>query len=389
MAFLTNRVAPARFMCLHALCQLINANFSTASKFTMNEIKYNPPLSDIREYCKLLQYNANLKIKFCPYKRSSLDASGCFLTNGLVHDTTKSKEVSNTVNALYALGLILRDNDNDLCLTNEGKKFAETEFDTPEMLEIIRQSILNYGLMVGFLGRLFLAKTTSFKTTDYHIGYPDTNEVVLVGGESVRISSGSQQDSCTRSKSCILAWAMAAGYIWPTELLSKYDPQKPHITSLDYINGRSRNLQNYTIMEPPSSIIGSKFITAKPLDYNNLTKNIGALRENNQKNTRETTLLYEPKIKNRRLAILLSLHKAFVNSSPLDPEALVKYLAQYPEKFIIDKSSFKNIMYKELDIAFSAGIPYRVTNNKLVPLTDLNIDELTKNAPADVLSIIS
>lgn len=388
MAYLINRVAPARFQCLQVLCRMINQRFGMANSFQMNDVKYNPPSSDIKEHCYLLITNPDLSINYCPYKRNPLDKSGCFITNGLYVDTTKSKEISNTINALDALGFVQRRSDNSITLTKEGKQFAETDYYSNTMLDIIQSASLRYGVVVGFLGRILAKGMTSFKSTDFTVGYPDPEEFITVRNEQIGISSGSQADSNTRTKSCLLAWATASGLIWPTRLLKKYDATNPHVQCLEYINKSIRSLKDYNVMIDLKSILSPKFVTEKPLDYNNLIKHVGALREHNQQAIREATMHFEPIIKNRRLAVILALQRAFEKNKPLYPALLIEHLSKYPNLFVVNESSFYTTMMQELEIAFSVGIPYLVASNRVMPLVGINIKEVTKNAPKTVVDIL-
>lgn len=386
MAYLVNRVAPSRMQCLQVLCRMINHRYGVTNAFTMNDVKYNPPTSNIKSFCYRLRTNQNLSISYCPYKRNPLDSSGCFITNGLIVDTTKSKEISNTINALDALGYVQRSDDNSIMLTSEGKLFAETDYYSNEMLSIIRNASLRYGVMVGFLGRILTSGKTTFKTTDFAVGYPSPEEIVSVNSTRIRISCGSEADSNTRTRSCLLAWAIASGIVWPSSLMNLYSVTEPHVGCLDYINGDTRSLRDYNVLSDYNDVFPADFTTLKPLDYNNLTKNVGALREHNQRAVRETTMLFEPKIKNRRLAVIIALQKSRDNNELLDPNRLIDYLLQYPELFVVNQSSFISTMMLELEIAFSVGLPYTIESGGLRPLVGVNLSELVKNAPESVLN---
>ena len=150
MSFLINRNPPARLECLHALCKLINLKYSINTSFKMTNIKFDANSINIHSQCELLIENKSLGLKYCRYKENPLNNSGCSLTNGINDDTTKSKEVSNTVNSLHALGFVNRIG-NSIKLTIDGKNFAETLYNSNEMLMQIRTAVLRYGLFVGFI----------------------------------------------------------------------------------------------------------------------------------------------------------------------------------------------------------------------------------------------
>ena len=106
MSYLINRNPPARPVCLHAICQFTATKFSTDQIFNMKDIKFDQNSLNIHNFCKILEKHNSIKdLNYCPYKENPLDESGCALTNGVYVDSTKQKEVSNTINALHSLGL--------------------------------------------------------------------------------------------------------------------------------------------------------------------------------------------------------------------------------------------------------------------------------------------
>ena len=389
MSFLINRNPPARLECLHALCKLINLKYSINTSFKMTDIKFDPKSINIHSQCELLLENKSLGLKYCRYKENPLNNSGCSLTNGINDDTTKSKEVSNTINSLHALGFVNRIG-NSIKFTNEGKRFAETLYNSNEMLIQIRTAVLRYGLFVGFIYQIKNLGKNEFDTNEIDVGYPKATENILYNGELIKISSGSEDDSITRTKSCLIAWATTCGFICPLPILSKLDMNNPHISSSEYVLQPKRNLRKYKIINLPQNLFSGDFVTKKPLDYKNLTKNIGALRENNQQNIREITLKLEPKIQNRRLAVLYILNKAFRNKKDVQLQKLVDFLLTFKEYFVIEKENFYDVMCEEINIAFISGIPFLINGkDNLKPLTGLNTEELTLNAPKEVIAILN
>jgi hypothetical protein len=355
----------------------------------MNDIKYDPDALNIHSFCEILIENSSIGIKYCRYKENPFNVSGCSLTNGISEDSTKSKEISNTVNSLHALGFVERIG-NKIVLTNQGSLFSNTQFDSVEMLELIRESVLKYGLFVGMLFNISILGKDEFDTNEISLGYPKANEQLLYKGQMVTISSGSEDDSITRTKSCLLAWATAAGFIYPLPILDKIDFDKPHVSSSEYILQNSRNLRKYKVIDIPKYIFDGSFITQKPLDYKNLTKNIGALRENNQQDIRELTLMLEPKIQNRRYAILYLLNTAFTKNKNLDLNKLVDFMLSNEDLFVIDSKNLYDTICEEINIAFLSGIPFQIIHdNQLRPVTGLNIQELNTNAPIELVRVLS
>ena len=387
MAFLINRAPAGRIQCLHSLCKLINSQFGTSEQFNLIDIKYEPlPNINIHAFCDLIKRNESLDINYCPYKQNVLDPSGCGITNGKNSDSTKSKEISNTVNSLHALGLITRYPNNKIKLTDDGKKFATTEYSSNAMLPIIRKAVLNYGPMIGLLAQIKISGNKSFDTSDIEVGYPLTKERVIFEKENLVISSGSEDDSNVRTRSCLLAWGLTAGFFKP-ESFKPYDSSKAHIEVSDYVLGKIRAVRKLEVLDFPN-IFEEPFITKRPLDYVNLTKKSEALRENNQQSIRNATLHFGPILKNRRFAILYILNNCYRNGTVLSITGLVSFFKKYPEYFVINDSDLSRTLQIELKIAYCAGIPYIQNGDKLKPMVGMNLDELTINAPLELIKLI-
>ncbi len=388
MAYLINRNPPARLHCLHALCKFIKSKYGTTQSFRMSDIKYDSESINIHSFCDLLIENNAVNIRYCRYKENPFNTSGCSLTNGISDDTTKSKEVSNTVNSLHALGFLKR-SGNNLLLTENGCDFSNTDFNSTEMLDIIRKAVLKYGLFIGVLYQIHCLGKDTFDTSEINVGYPKANEKLLYNGSYVTISSGSEDDSNTRTKSCILAWATTAGFIYPIPLLGDLNTNNPHISSSDYILQSSRNLRKYKVLEIPNKIFSGEFITEKPFDYKNLTKNIGALRENNQQSIRELTMQVEPKIQNRRFAVLYILNKAFNQQTSISLNTLVSFMLHHEAYFVIEKERMYHTMCEEINIAIISGLLFEIKESDIIhPLTGVNINELSLNAPNELVNIL-
>lgn len=393
MAFLINRNPAARFECLHSLVKLISARFGKVLSFSLNDVKYNPDEMNVHEYCSLLT-ESDFGFDYCPYLQNPLSEAGCNMTNGINCDSTKSKEVGNTVNALHALGFVYRD-ARDIILTDSGVAFAQTNYGTDEMQNIISSAVLRYGPVVGVLDQISKQVDLGgyFETSDIYVGYPNSNERVSYHGTSVLISAGSQDDSNTRTKSCILAWLTAGGYIRPTALEPTRHGEYPHYKYKDFINQSHRGDKKYVFIKKAPFMNGHSFTTEAPLDYKNLTKLTAALRENGQESIREATLLYEPKIQNRRLAIIFLLDKAYRERKELSFTHLLDILQRQPNLFVVNPNSLEEVIHEEINITNMAGIPFVITghanNIKLKPITGVNIQELTHGAPLVVTEYLS
>lgn len=387
MSYLINRTPPARLRCLYYLLQLAYGKFGL-SEFYMGNLLFDEKTENIHKYCKLLKNNKQLHIKYCPYLQNPLSSAGCYLTRGLIDDSTKSKEISNSVNSLDALGLIDRVG-RKLKVTELGEKFAKTNFESDNWVEIVREAVCNYGLSVGLL---FQIKNCGdvFNVNSLNVGYSSANESVLVGEEQVEISSGSQNDSNTRTKSCLLAWFTTAGFIVPEPMKLEVNYSSSHIDTNNYITGSTtRNGNKYIKVNIPDIFTGN-FVTNKPLDYQNLIKDVKALRENGQENSRQKTMEFSHIIRNRRYAILICLNYCFENNFLLNFKKFVNELKKFEKYFIINIDSFESVMTSEFGIANMAGIPFEVVgDNLLKPVIGINLDVLSYGAPTDLVDLIN
>jgi len=358
--------------------------------FSLTDIKFDRNVDNIHKYCSML-IKSPLAEDYCPYKLNPLDNAGCSLTNGVYEDSTKSKEVSNTINALHALGFVTREK-NDVKVTAFGIKFAKTPYGTIEMQEIITSAVLKYGPSIGVLKLISdCIVDNGFDTGNIDVGYPVTLEKVKHNGNMVSLSTGSRKDSNTRTKSCLLAWLVTAGFIRPNSQSILRKGELPHIAYRDYVNKTSRNDRKYTLDKLPKFLDGCHFITERPLNYTNLTKLNAALRENNMTDVRNATIFYESRINNRRFAIIFLLNISFEQKKPLAFSNIVKFFKSFPDLFIITNESFEYTIRLELDIANMAGIPFEIIKSDelfLKPLTGINLNELILDAPKEIVKLL-
>lgn len=387
MAYLINRTPPARLRCLHSLLKLAFAKFGFES-FYMWDLLFNKLEHNIHNHCNLLKYDKNLGIKYCPFFLNPLSNAGCYLTRWVEDDTTKRKEISNSVNSLDALWFINR-TWRKLFITDLWMRFSCVEFESCEWLEIAKEAVCNYWLAVSLLYQIS-ALDNSFQLSDLKMHwYPNTNEFISKKDENIEISSGSKTDSNTRTKSCLIAWFTTVGYIIPNSIKDNVKLENSHIDTNDYIiNTSIRNESKYSIWCIPK-IFWQRFIVKKPLDYKNLTKDSKALRENWQALSRQQTMEYTDIIRNRRFAIVYILHKSFIKDCLLNFENLIKELSKFPKFFIINIDEFYSVMHIELWIAQMCWITFEVIDWKyLKPLTWVDLEVLTQDAPLDVLNIL-
>lgn len=387
MAYLINRTPVARIRCLHALIKLIRYCYGK-KVFHMGHLLYDRNKVNIHQFCDLIKKDSSLDIKYCPFLNNPLSEAGCYLTRGVKEDTTKRKEISNSVNSLDGLGIINRIG-RELQLTSFGNEFAITKFVSYKWLILLRKALLKYGPMVGLLYQIYTTRKKIFNVSYLKVGYPDAGEFIIKNGKTIKISSGSKRDSNTRTKSTLLAWAVTAGFIAPTSFDTKVKERTSQIDANEYILRPIRNEAFYVKKYFPDQIFIGDFETERPLDYVNLSKNIGALREHGQEMSRTETLKLKDIILNRRFAITYLLNKAFTKKCNLDFLKTVSFLKKESSLFIINKDNFDNVMKIESFIAYMAGIPFaRLDNNILRPLTGVNEKILCLNAPKKVVSYL-
>lgn len=385
MAYLVNRNPGARFQCLHSICKFINSEFGRSTSFKLSDIKFGARRSNIHSFCNYLAIKPNLGIQHCRYK-AALDQSGCSLTNSVNVDSTKSKEVSNTVNCLHGLGLVTRDSAGYVKLTKLGEDFAKTDFLSENLHPILVKAVLNYGPMIGLLGQIIQKNSSEFDTSELTVGYPVTEEKIIYKGRRVTISSGSEQDSNTRTRSCLIAWGISAGFFKPVNL-PMYKATRAHISSEAYILSETRNQRKYEVLKLPN-LTQVDFLTQRTLDYINLTKSSKALRENNQAEVREATMQSSSIIRNRRFAILHLLNYFYHKRKSISLDSIIAFLEASPELYVLNSSELKRVISIEIEIANSAGIILGVHGHMYSPQSGINVEELNSSAPISVLNDI-
>ena len=389
MAFLINRKAPSRIECLHSLLKFLCKNFKNR-QFTLEDCMFSREEDNIQNYCSLIE-ETDFGLK-CPYKESPLSDAGCYITNGKHEDTTKKKEVGNTINALHGMGFLHRDN-HDVSITPLGVQFAEIDLNSLESYQLVKKAILSYGPVVGVLDEIeSISSNGIFKAKDIAVGYPNTEETVFENGTYITISSGSTTDANTRSRSCYLSWLVTAGIIEPQSVVTKSTSQIPYIKYRDFLNANTLKAMTYKIIEEPSRVYSFIGKTEHPLDYSNLTKLTRALRENGQEEVRVTTMKYEDRIKNRRFAIMYLLNKAYENKTFLDFDKLYNFLNDNKDNFVISNDDFREVLKEELHIANVGGIPFNliIENDtiKLFPKVGINVTELCSGAPTLIIDLL-
>lgn len=388
MAYLINRNPAGRLICLHALAGYLVNRFAT-NKFRLNDLKYDEECQyNIHQTCQLLEKLPAINFPVCPYLDNPLSKAKCYLTQSIQEDKQKSKSASDVFNALEGLGIINR-SGNLGYITQEGLEFAKSDYDTPQMFGMIRRAVQRYGPFWGLLFWLDRNKNRHniIKREDISIGYPETQETLSRNSRIVVLSTGSQADTITRTRSVLFAWAITAGFLLPVNLTKPKENSRWHEETLPFIRGKKWSTHQYEVYLKDSLISGKPYVD-RPLEYNAMTKSTKALRERNQEEQRSITLGVESIIKNRRFAISYLLALASEQDSGVSFDKMVSELASHEAFFIINKQQFAEVLNSELEISFIAGIPFIDRNRILFPLTKLNVTELSKGAPKEVIALL-
>ena len=119
------------------------------------------------------------------------------------------------------------------------------DFETKEWLEIVKTAICNYGLAVGLLWQIKQQGSVVIDQSGLIVGYPNAEEKIKLKGQTIEISGGSETDSNTRTKSCLMAWFATAGFVIPNSILNVQNPEKIHLETNEYIIGKETRNKAY------------------------------------------------------------------------------------------------------------------------------------------------
>lgn len=390
MSALINRVPTGRIISLVAELKYLDWRFGKA-EFTLNEMKLDNSLEKTQlDFFPLAvkhktygRYNG----KFDPYLDNPLDKAGFHLTQSVERDSQKSKAVSECFSALEGLGWINRTNDNKGKLSEIGIRIASLKYDGADFYQILKSSLLGYGPLIGLLWDSSSSATRGVvKRSDILIGYPNTGETLTVNGNDVPLSTGSQDDSITRTRSALIAWAMTVGFLWPSDL--KVPQEDYPKEALKLLKDKKWTWNNFTVNLDSKLFSEKKIYVERPISYKWLTKSTKALRERGQGDIRGATMDVEDIIKNRRFALVYTLALASADDSCVNFNNLLTLLKQYPDHFVIDEDEFENVMNIEMEICTTVGIPYIDKNGCMEPLTLCNLEVLSFGASQSLIDIL-
>jgi len=360
VSFLINRNPSGRLLCLHGLLQYVSHHWGDGP-YEIKNFKFDATKSpDIHDFSPCL--STEYGFRSCRYLENPSSLAGCGLVNSLVEDTQKSKNASDVFNALDGLGFTTR-SGNTATITDLGKKFVGASRDSEAWEQIAREGAQNYG---PFAGLVYLAskfpKDQKWVRGQINFGFPETGEEVSFNGEIVTLSTGSQSDTITRSRSSIINWGVASGYFVPNRYIEKLTDDPAQVQFNDYLmaSGLTDGFWNtQRVYEENTSVV------KRPLSYNQLVKSIRSLRENGQQAQRNASLQWETVIKNRRLAIAYALNQSASLGKPLIFAEFASELSNMPD-CVINKSDLSSTLAAELGNAFVIGTPYQVLPGNLL-----------------------
>lgn len=380
MAFLINRNPSGRLLCLHGLLQYVQHHWGDGP-YEIKNFKFDSTKTpDIHDFspCSSMQYG----FKSCIYLDNPASLAGCGLVNSLVEDTQKSKSASDVFNALDGLGFITR-SGNKAVITSLGKKFISLERSSPDWELVARQGAQNYG---PFAGLIYLASQIpsdkKWNRNSISLGFAETGERVDFEGEQVILSTGSQNDTITRSRSSLISWGVATGFFSVGKSQPKEKTSPSQMTNYDYLMARkwSDGFRNSELVyQQKNSLV------QRPLSYNQLAKSIKSLRENGQESQRKASLHWEKVIKNRRLAIAYALHRSAELNKPLIFDEFVARISSSSD-YVVNPDTFRETLVAELSNAFVIGTPYELLEGKLLQgMRQVNLDVLSSGAEQKIV----
>lgn len=379
MIYLVNRNAASRVECLHALVKHISADPRLSDGFrTTQEIKVQEFGPRITDCCSLLVVDHALGIKYCPYKQNALDRGVCQLTNSAVEDSTKSKESSNSLNSLAALGFLTKGSTGQWVLTRAGTRFASAAVGDDMFTQLLFDGVVNYGPAIGLLAQMINSPQILENPSKAIIGYPNSTQRVSFGSHVLELPIGSRDDSNTRTRSVLLKWLVAAGCLEPTAEVQGLGG--PAARYREYLNAPERRGRKFRLTAMSKNLLSAKPQVDRPLDFLNSLKTL-SLRERGQGSVRDAALKYASIVRNRRSLIALLLDSASRSDNVLTVKQVLAAMRSAPEKFFIEGDQSVRIIIGEIDYAFAVGIPFlRDSNGDMIPQTTINTSCLLSTA---------
>ena len=387
MVAIINRTPTGRLISLHSELRYLYQRFRNTS-FDLKGMKYDSTAKlNPLMFFPLAKKNKIAGI-YDPYLQNPLSPAKFHLTQSVQYDSQKSKSTSECLNALEALGWVERVG-NLARITECGVKIASIQFESEEFFKMARESVLNYGIFVGFLYKCLKNKLDNgiVNKNKINLGYTDTRENLIEKNKRIPLSTGSQKDTIIRTRSTLFAWAITTGFALPSKFKELPNLQKWHIEVAEEINKKHWGWSKLKLFIP-TDLFEHKIIVQRPLSYRWMTKSTKSLRERGQDHIRSASLQAEESVKNWRFAIVYSLGLAAKLRMKLDYSKFVDLLSEHPQIFLASNDNFKSVMNMEKDIGIVAGIPFYEENEIMQPLTEINLDHLKIGAPPSLVSLL-
>lgn len=390
MALLLNRKYGSRLECLYYILKSVYAKFGTNEEFALKDFKYDGNDDEnVHKYCQLLCTVVGRKC--CPFLVNPLNSSKCYATQSVDSDSTKSKAVSDIGGSLEALGFIYRSSRNKYKITEDGERWANSDFKSELWEELARKGVLSYGVAVGFLSKIEELPDT-FTYQGLNLSYPNTTEMVEYKDDdgnvmTINLSTNSQRDSNTRTMSRLIAWCVAVGFIEPLGVVGD-DSDLAHIKYRDFLNKDELTVRRFKKTDLCKHVFDSKFLVKNPLSYSRLHKNVGSLRENGGEDIRRATLEYNENILDRRYLLVYALNFYSKKNKSLDLDLLIETMEKHADYFFSSGNDAYQIMQSESEIADIAGIPFEENSDgDLEAKTTIDIDVLSEDAPDRIVKL--
>ena len=390
MALLLNRKYGSRLECLYYILKSSYKKYGTKKPFGLSDLKFDEEDEfNVHHYCKLTK--DVLGMSCCPFLNNPLDSSKCYATQSLESDSTKSKAVSDIGGSLEALGFIRRIGRRSYLITEMGEKWVKVSFTDIEWLNIAKEAVLSYGVVVGFLA-LIKGQPDIVNTSSIYVGYPQTEEIVAYIDEAgekhfVSISTGSEKDSVTRTKSRIIAWCISVGLIEPVGVECDETAALPHLRYRKFLNQKELIVRKFKKTEAYDKVFENKFEVSNPLAYSRLHKSVEAMRENGGEILRLATMKCKNKILNRRFVFTYVLNEFSKANKKLRFESLVEEMQKKSDYIFTEGNEPMSIMSTECQIADLTGLPFVDHNGMLETLTTINKSVLCEDAPREIIGI--
>lgn len=390
MAILLNRKYGSRLECLYYILKSCYAKYGTTKNFRLHDLKFDhDDDNNVHKYCQLTI--DLLGFQCCPFLLNKLDLSKCYATQSLESDSTKSKAVSDIGGSLEALGFIQRIDAHTYRITQTGEKWVHSDFFSSEWENIARDGVLSYGLVIGFLS-ILRTQPDVFTSSEIYLGYPQTEETVQYTDEHLKtyivdISTGSEADSVTRTKSRIIGWCISVGLIEPVGVDCVKSEKLAHLRYRDYLNQKINTTRKYTKTPLFYSVFGTHRYVANPLAFSRLHKSVKAMRENGGEILRRATMQNIDKILNRRFVFIYVLNKCSILNIGLDFDLLINCMRNHEQYFFTPNNDMYAIMASECQIADFAGIPFEEHDGLLFPMTRIAEHILCEDAPSEIVAL--